>query len=282
MENSEGSNYPDANTEKKIATDIVVSREKKKRKLIRVGFEVAGGAIPVIGGFLSAAAAHWSEQEQEKINNFLKSSLKMLQTEMDEQYSTVTGILSRIDVKNEHVQDRISSPEFQSLMRKAFRNWAGAESEKKRILVRNILSNDAESSLVSDDIISIFLDWLHNYSEFHFAVIGEIYQNPGVTRSDIWRNLGKGSPREDSAEADLFKLLFRDLATGSVIRQHREVDNIGKFVKKPRKKSNSSSSTTYKSAFDSSEPYELTALGRQFVHYAMNELTQKIAYDPEN
>jgi hypothetical protein len=35
-----------------------------------------------------------------------------------------------------------------------------------------------------------------------------------------------------------------------------------------------------KSAFDDTEAYELTALGQQFVHYAMTELTVKITYQP--
>ena len=34
-----------------------------------------------------------------------------------------------------------------------------------------------------------------------------------------------------------------------------------------------------KSAFDDTEQYELTALGQQFVHYAMTELSLKIAYE---
>ena len=36
-----------------------------------------------------------------------------------------------------------------------------------------------------------------------------------------------------------------------------------------------------KSAFDNEERYELTALGKQFVHYAMTELTLKLQYEPE-
>ena len=33
-----------------------------------------------------------------------------------------------------------------------------------------------------------------------------------------------------------------------------------------------------KSAFDNEDQYELTGLGQQFVHYAMNELTLRIEY----
>jgi hypothetical protein len=38
---------------------------------------------------------------------------------------------------------------------------------------------------------------------------------------------------------------------------------------------------TTKSAFDDGESYELTALGSQFVHYAMTEITVKLEYRSE-
>lgn len=36
-----------------------------------------------------------------------------------------------------------------------------------------------------------------------------------------------------------------------------------------------------KSAFDDEERYTLTALGKQFMHYAMTELTLKLQYHPD-
>jgi hypothetical protein len=78
-------------------------------------------------------------------------------------------------------------------------------------------------------------------------------------------------------EADLFKLLIRDLSMGSVIRQFRETDYHGNFVKKTRAKTSPSFvSSTYKSAFDNQERYELTELGKNFVHYSMNEVVLKV------
>jgi hypothetical protein len=76
------------------------------------------------------------------------------------------------------------------------------------------------------------------------------------------------------AEADLFKMLIRDLSTGGVIRQHRDTTYDGQFVKRkaPRKVGPS----TLKSAFDDKEPYELTELGKQFVHYTMNEIVPRV------
>ena len=55
----------------------------------------------------------------------------------------------------------------------------------------------------------------------------------GSNRAQIWHGL-KGKPvREDSADADLFKLLISDFSTGHVLRQHREKDRNGKFLKEP-------------------------------------------------
>jgi hypothetical protein len=92
-------------------------------------------------------------------------------------------------------------------------------------------------------------------------------------------DLGKAQVREDSAVADLFRLLFRDLSTGGIIRQHREVDYAGNFVRKTpaRKTAPAFGLQATKSAFDDQENYELTQLGAQFVHYAMTDLPIKIA-----
>lgn len=202
----------------------------------------------------------------------------MLDDELREKQDTIAEIVTRLDVHDEKIADRVNSGEYQSLVKKAFRNWAGAESETKREFIRNILCNAASTDLTSDDVVSLFIEWLQSYSEFHFAVIAEIYNNPGSTRLSIWRGLGKGEPREDSAEADLYKLLIRDLSTGGVIRQHRETDHAGNFIAKRPRKRPGSNSRTMKSAFDDEEQYELTALGRQFVHYAMTDLPIKIEY----
>jgi len=67
-----------------------------------------------------------------------------------------------------------------------------------------------------------FFDWLDSYHEAHFAVIREIHKNQGPTRHDIWVAVyGDQLPREDSAKADLYRMLIRDLSRGGVIRQAR-------------------------------------------------------------
>ncbi|PWB89867.1 hypothetical protein C5688_13590 [Methylocystis sp. MitZ-2018] len=211
----------------------------------------------------------------------IRAWAKMLEDEMKEKQRTILDVVSRLDMHDEEIANRIKSDEYQKLLKKAFRNWSGTESRKKQEYIRNILCNAAATKIVSDDVVSLFLEWLQRYSEFHFAVIGEIYRHPGSTRGDIWEQLGKGNVREDSADADLFKLLIRDLSTGGIIRQHRETDYAGNFISRPRPKTVRRGilpGKPMKSAFDDSEQYELTALGEQFVHYAMTELSIKIAH----
>lgn len=248
-------------------------------KVVRGALQVVGSA-PYVGGLFSAIAGAWSEQEQKNVNKFFQHWLKMLEDEIREKEATIIEILARLNLQDEKISKRVESREYQSLVRKTFREWSGAESEEKRILIRNILSNAAATDLASDDVIRLFVDWINEYSELHFKVIGVIYNSQGITRGQIWTKLGKGRVREDSADADLYKLLFRDLSTGGVIRQHRQTDYYGNFVQKSSR-GKSSESGLMKSAFDDVEQYELTSLGQQFVHYAMTDLPPRIAYrDP--
>jgi hypothetical protein len=109
-------------------------------RAIRAVLNAAGKAIPFVGGVLSAISGAWSEKEQEKINSFFEHWLHMLQTDMAEKAQTVLEIMARLDMNDEKIAERVASPEYQTLVRKAFRDWAGAESEEKRKLIRNILA----------------------------------------------------------------------------------------------------------------------------------------------
>jgi hypothetical protein len=204
----------------------------------------------------------------------------MLQDELAEKAQTILEIMARLDMNDQKTAERVASPEYQSLIRKAFREWTGAESEAKRKLVSNILANAASSSITSDDVVRMFLQWINGYSELHFEIIASIYNDPGVTRARMWEKIGKEEVREDSAEADLFKLLIRDLSTGSILRQHREKDYAGNFLRKPaqRRRKGGPVSSTVESAFEDTKGYELTELGQQFVHYAMTDLPPRIEF----
>ncbi|TIR05320.1 MAG: hypothetical protein E5X37_27115 [Mesorhizobium sp.] len=251
-----------------------------RKKAARAAINAIAGAIPFVGGLISAGAGYWSEQEQEQVTNILRQWLQILEDELREKGKTIAEIVARLDMKDETIKERIESPEYHALLKKAFRNWSSIDTEYKRERIRNILANAAAAKTTSDDVIKLFIDWMDLYSDFHFEVIGEIYRSPGITRGAMWDNLDKPDVREDSAEADLFKMLIRDLTLGSVIRQHGPTDYDGNFLRRPTAKRSAPGHAprTAKSAFDEVEPYELTDLGKQFVHYAMNEITAKIEF----
>ena len=121
----------------------------------------------------------------------------------------------------------------------------------------------------------LFLQWIEQYNELHFRVMRIVYKSPGSTRADIWAELHGEQVRENSAEADLFKLMIHDLSLGHVIRQHRDTTSDGRYVNPPRAPRRAVRSPVLNSAFEDDKPYELTGLGDQFVHYAMNEVVPR-------
>lgn len=231
--------------------------------------------IPFVGGAIGGTGGAWSEAEQDRFNRILTAWLKLQEDELKEIGQTLMEVMARLDKTDPEVEKRIQSPQYLSILKKAFREWSAAESEEKRILIRNLLANAAGTKLCDDDIVRLFIEWIDRYSEAHFKVIKAVHQNAGSTRAEIWEQIHGEEVREDSAEADLFKLLIHDLSVGHVIRQHREKDYNGNFIKSPRKRMQRPN-LYLKSAFDDDKEYELTELGRQFVHYTMNEIVSKI------
>lgn len=241
--------------------------------------ELAGS---VAGGAISGAIGASSEKNQRKINQIFHIWLKTQADQLEEIGKTMFEIMNKLDLEDERVKERLESPEYLSLIKKCFRDWSAAESEEKRQLITQLLINAAGAHITTDDRVSLFVTWIDTYSEGHFKVVRAIYNRAGSTRKDIWLRMNPADgeadmPREDSSEADLFKLYMHDLTMGHIIRQHRETDYYGNFIPQPRAKRGSGSGFSYTSAFDESKQYELTQLGEQFVHYTMSEYVKKIA-----
>lgn len=209
-----------------------LGKEDNIGKISRGALQAVGGAIPFAGGLFSAIAGAWSEHEQQKANRFFEHWIRMLEDEIKEKEETIIEIMARLDLADEEISKRVESAEYQSLIKKTFREWSGAESNEKRVYIRNILANAASCQVSSDDVVRMYIDWINQYSEMHFQVIAAIYNSAGITRGQIWTKIGRGEVREDSADADLYKLLFRDLSTGGIIRQHRKTDYHGNFIPK--------------------------------------------------
>ena len=245
-------------------------------KIIRFALACLSGLIPVAGGAVGGVASAWSEKEQNDFNRIFSAWMKLQEDEIKEIGRTIIEVMIRLDQNDEEIRKRIESPEYLKIIKKCFRDWSAAESEEKRVLIRNLLVNAASTRICSDDVVRMFVEWIDQYSEAHFKVIRQIYNHSGITRREIWQQIHGATAREDSAEADLFKLLISDLSTGHVIRQHREKDYYGNFIKSQPRRIQGYKADQMTSAFDDEKQYELTELGQQFVHYTMNEIVPKI------
>jgi len=260
-----------------LSAEIEKAEPSRRSRILEKFFLAALSSIPWVGGVLSAAEAYRTEKGANRLNHLQTEWLKEHQKKILLLAQALRDIGVRLNDLGEEIEERIQSEEYLALVRKAFRIWDESDTEEKRRLLSNAITNAAGTRACSDDVVRLFLDWIKAYNEVHFAVIKEIFENPGSTRFDIWSGLYGEIPREDSSAADLYKFLIRELSTGGVVRQERDINAVGQFVRKrPRHVRRGAAPTTLESAFEDSKPYVLTALGKEFVHYTMNELVPRI------
>jgi hypothetical protein len=262
-----------------VRAEIDKAEPSRRSRILEKFFLAALSSIPWVGGVLSAAEAFRTGEGDLRLNRLQTQWLEEHQRKIGSLMQTLQEIGNRLADLGSEIEERIQSEEYLALVRKAFRIWDESDTDEKRKLLANVLTNAAGTRLCSDDIIRIFLDWIRMYNEVHFRVMKEVYKNPGSTRYDIWVSLyGENTPREDSSQADLFRYLVRELNTGGVIRQPRETNAAGQFMRKrPQRRTQGSTPTTMESTFEDTKPYVLTELGREFVHYTMNEVVKRIS-----
>jgi hypothetical protein len=270
----------DAQIVETMRAEIEKSELSGPRRAIEKFVVAALSTIPWVGILVSAAANMKSGEESNYQDYLLKIWVEQHQRKLIELGQTLQEIQARFQNFGEEINQRIESEAYLSLVRKAFQAWDQSDTDQKRRMLGNVVINAGSTRACPDDVIRLFIDWTELYNEVHFAVIREIFHNPGSTRFEIWSTVYGELPREDSEEADLFKFLIRDLSTGGVIRQERDVNSLGQFVRK-RPVRRRGTPGTLESAFEDTKPYVLTQLGRKFVHYTMNEtVTQLSAENP--
>jgi hypothetical protein len=253
--------------------------EPSRHKRAIEGVAVAAlSGVPWVGGVAAAAAAYKDQSGALARDTLLAAWLDEHERRLDALRRTVEQLNDAFERMGEGIESRIESPEYLSLVRRAFRAWDRAETSEKRKAIADLLANAAGTQLTDDDVVRLFIDWIDTYDETHFAIVRAIYNHNGVTRGQIWQLMGRGrTPADNSADADLFRKLMDDLSRGRVIRQHRETNQFGQFMPKARSQRKPPGTVApLKSAFDGTEAYELTALGEQFVHYAFTGAVTRI------
>ena len=255
-----------------IKAEIAEHQGTRRGRFAEKFILAALSSIPWVGGYLSAAISLRSDEANVRVSELQTEWLEEHHEKLENLQETLTEVDTRFASIGDSITERIESEEYLGIVRKAFRVWDNADTKQKQKYVANLVTNAGGTRVCNDDVVRLFVDWLERYHESHFAVVREIHQNPGSTRHDVWNVLYNIEVRDDSPEADLFRLLFRDLSTGGVIRQERDVNQLGQFVtKRAARVPKGFGARTMKSAFDDKEAYVLTALGSQFVHYTMNE-----------
>lgn len=242
------------------------------------------GSIPWFGSLLTAAANLsgaitdlTGANDQDQINQLLALWVEEHEEKIKNLSITLNEIYSRFDNFSDEVQKRVESEEYLALVRRGFRSWDQADTEEKRQMYKRLLINAGATTLCADDLVRLFISWIDTYHEAHFVVIREIFNNPGITRGAIWDNIYGGErPRDDTSQAGLFAYLIRDLSTGGVIHQETETNSLGQALKKHQPKHRGQTNTVKKSPFNDVDPYVLTELGKEFVHYVMKDVAIQI------
>ncbi|EGQ8518389.1 hypothetical protein U5884_003307 [Vibrio parahaemolyticus] len=234
----------------------------------------AMSVIPWVGGVIAAGNAIHNDKEQGQINQLYQEWLNTHKVKIEALYKDLHEFSVRVEEYQDELDSRLESESYLSLVRKAFRSWDHAETEEKRKYIMNLLTNAATSSICPDDQIRHFNEWIDKYNEIHFMVIKAIVNTDGITRRQIWLSFSDSVPRDDTSDAGLFSLVIRDLSTGGVLRQARRKNNQGQFMKEQTK--TRLNSYTMESPFEDTKQYELTELGREFVHYTMNEVITRL------
>ncbi|MCC7388537.1 MAG: hypothetical protein IT431_07180 [Phycisphaerales bacterium] len=252
-----------------IGAELAKRSTSRARRIAEKFVVAALGSIPWVGGFVAAAAELRRDEAASESDDLRTQWLHEHARKLAELEATMEAVVSRFESFGSRVDERIQSPGYLSVVRQAFRAWDRSETDDKRQLIANLVANAAGTRVCSDDVVRLFVEWVDSFHEAHFAIVREVHHNPGSTRFEIWQAIYGELPREDSAEADLFRLLIRDLSTQGVIRQARDTTERGEFLRHRPPARRAPTPATMKSSFDDTDPYVLTDLGRQLVHYTL-------------
>ncbi|WP_321997485.1 hypothetical protein [Draconibacterium orientale] len=175
--------------------DNELSKINEKGKKTRTGRFVisALSSIPWVGGVIAASSALHGEKEQGKINSLQKLWLEEHQKKIEDLAMVIYEITEKLNSSGADIDERLESDEYQDLVKKGFKEWDNAETQEKKEYIQKLLTNAAATSITTDDLIRLFIDWIRTYHETHFLVIKEIYKKKGITRGQIWRNLNPTS-----------------------------------------------------------------------------------------
>ena len=189
----------------RLRDELAKSEPSRRQRVVEKFILAALSSIPWVGGFLSAAAEYRAEEGSLRQDSLQTRWLEEHQAKLGALRDTLQEIQGRFDSLGPVIDERIQSDQYLGLVRKAFRVWDEADTAEKHRYVANVVTNAAGTRVCSDDVVRLFLDWLELYHEAHFAVVREIFKNPGVTRRHVvrslWRHTSRGFGRGGPIQA---------------------------------------------------------------------------------
>jgi hypothetical protein len=134
--------------------DALIAKLSGDKRSKYVRFVIAAlGSIPWVGGFIAASASLSAEREQQTINELQRLWLEEHKEKIEHLKTTLADIFIRLDNFGDEVKERIESPEYLALVRKAFRSWDEADTEDKRQMFQKLITNAGATKLCSDDLL---------------------------------------------------------------------------------------------------------------------------------
>jgi methylthioribose-1-phosphate isomerase len=117
-----------------IKAEIELSTPSRRQRIFEAIALAALGSIPWLGGVIAAAssaAGRYKEGEsQAQRDDLLKEWLQEHQEKLQKLRSTLEQMVRRIEGFGEKVEERITSKEYLTLVRKTFRQWDEADTTK--------------------------------------------------------------------------------------------------------------------------------------------------------
>src|ERR1700738_3885936 len=110
-----------------IKAEIQMATPSRRRRISEAIALAALGGIPWVGGVISAAAsaaAAFNTRESEvQRNALLREWLQEHQGKLQELRATLEKLVARIEGFGQEAEERITSKEYLTLVRKTFREW---------------------------------------------------------------------------------------------------------------------------------------------------------------
>ena len=98
-------------------------------------------SIPWVGGVIAASSALHGEKEQGRINSLQRLWLEEHHKKIEELAFAIYEITERLNLTGPENDDRLSSDEYLSLVRKGFKEWDNAETHEKKQYIQKLLTN---------------------------------------------------------------------------------------------------------------------------------------------